>query len=99
MLGTLNRPPGGLFKPNETFKTRSQEGMIVLPCPALPSKELGTMMVDSFYTHIQARYAFVDWRKLRGWLARQDELVLPNGVYNIATPEGKEASTASFFIW
>jgi hypothetical protein len=56
-------------------------------------------MVNSFYMHVQARYAFVDWRKLREWLGRQEEMVLPKGAYNASSTEGREKATASFFVW
>lgn len=99
LVGTLNRPSSSLFRPGETFKARNKEGVVIQPCPDLPSKEVGAMMVDSFYTHVQARYAFVDWIKLRGWLANQKNMVPKDGAYDVTTAEGKENSTASFFIW
>jgi hypothetical protein len=101
LLGTLHRPASTLFKPDETFKARYKEteAGLALVRPALPDKELAAMMVDAFYTHIQPRYPFVNWRQLRDWLARQDEMVLPKGAYSVITPEGREKGTASFFVW
>ncbi|ORY25361.1 fungal-specific transcription factor domain-domain-containing protein [Naematelia encephala] len=98
LLGTLHRPPKLLFQPKETFQPRYQSTNTFV-CPSLPAKEVGAALLDSFYMHVQARYPFVDWRQLRGWLARQDEMVVQKGQFPINSAEGREKGTASFFIW
>jgi hypothetical protein len=98
LLGHLSRPASSLFRPNETFQPRYYSNLPTTP-PSLPSREVGTALVDSFYMHVQARYPFMDWRRLRKWLANQDEMVVLKGQYAINTMEGREKGTASFFIW
>jgi hypothetical protein len=98
LLGTMHQPPTTLFKPKETFHPRYH---ISTPAgrPSLPQREAATAMVDSFYMHVQARYAFMNWRELRDWLARQDEMVVAKDEYKLGTPEARSKGTASFFVW
>ena len=98
LMGTLHRPPNSLFHPDETFHTR-YTARRPYQRPSLPSREVAAAMVDSFYCHVQARYPFMDWRRMRELLARQEEMVVVQGQYPFGTNEWREKGTATFFIW
>jgi hypothetical protein len=98
LLGTLHRPASSLFRPDETFHSRYRQ-QNSLARPSLPSREVANALIDSYYMHVQARYPFVDWRKLRATLAKQDEMIMQKGQYAAGTPEWREKGAASFFVW
>ena len=42
--------------------------------PELPSREVGTLLLETVYLYTQARYCLVDWTRLREWHRRREAI-------------------------
>ncbi|EIW68705.1 hypothetical protein TREMEDRAFT_74148 [Tremella mesenterica DSM 1558] len=68
---------------------------LVNPNPPLPTPEVSEKILQMIYLHIQSRYGFVEWHRIRAWHARREKVCF--------TPMNGQASfddrIGAFFLW
>ncbi|WVO24466.1 uncharacterized protein IAS62_005834 [Cryptococcus decagattii] len=68
------------------------------PPPPLPSVHLRLYYLDVAYKHIQARYACLDWLRIRRWHEQADSICGPvNGGWGNGA--NHDSRMAAFFLW
>lgn len=64
--------------------------------PEIPSAATSDKIMTALYNHIQSRYAFMDWDRLRDWERRRHEVCnAPAAAYSGRTDD----QVGAFFLW
>ncbi|WWD22064.1 hypothetical protein CI109_106552 [Kwoniella shandongensis] len=61
------------------------------PNPSLPPHQLAEEILTTLYRHLQSRYPFMDWARLRAWHDRREQIC-----FNSQTTDDQ---VGAFFIW
>jgi hypothetical protein len=79
--------PTGVLQPGSTVQTPTN------PNPCLPSPSVAEEMLTAVYLHIQGRYAFIDYPRLRAWHDRRESICFAGPTAPLDDQIG------AFFIW
>ncbi|WVQ84014.1 hypothetical protein IAT38_006159 [Cryptococcus sp. DSM 104549] len=79
------RPPNLMVQPD------SPTSLSINPNPSLPPAALAEDILHAIYGHLQSRYPFMDWARLREWHSRREQVCL--------RPASTDDEIGAFFIW
>ncbi|KAK4687077.1 hypothetical protein P7C73_g3034, partial [Tremellales sp. Uapishka_1] len=71
----------------------SHSSATVNPDPKLPPSALADRIFSSVYQHVQSRYPFLDWPRLRAWHSRREH------VCHLDENSSTDDTIGAYFIW
>ncbi|KAK8846752.1 hypothetical protein IAR55_005839 [Kwoniella newhampshirensis] len=79
------RPPNLMVQPDSPLPNP------INPNPSLPPLQVAEDILTTLYRHLQSRYPFLDWARLRTWHTRRAQICF--------TPQTTDDQIGAFFLW